>query len=103
MATVKQTHFYDEQIRRYILQFIRIFSGFTVKTGKKMNDGVTDYYIRTPARYGDVSRMAATIMKRNSENIINSAPFISCWIQVYNQIGQEYKIHSSMMLSSHRT
>ena len=81
MATVKQTHFYDEQIRRYILQFIRIFSGFTVKTGKKMNDGVTDYYIRTPARYGDVYRMAATIMKGNSENIINSAPFISCWIQ----------------------
>ena len=78
---IKQTHFYDEQIRRYILQFIRLFSGFSVKTGKKMNDGTTDYFIRVPARYGDISRMAATIMKGNSENIVNSTPFIGCWIQ----------------------
>ena len=78
---VKQSHFYDEQIRRYVLQFVRMFSGFSVKTGKKMNDGVSDYYIRVPARYGDVSRMAATILKGNSENIVNSAPFIACWIQ----------------------
>lgn len=77
----QQMHFYDEQIRRYILQFIRMFSGFSVKTGKKMNDGVTDYYIKVPARYGDVSRMAATILKNNSENIVNSAPFIACFIQ----------------------
>ena len=81
MANVQQMHFYDEQIRRYILQFIRMFSGFSVKTGKKMNDGVSDYYIRVPARYGDVSRMAATVLKNNSENIVNSAPFVACWIQ----------------------
>ena len=79
MAT--QIHFYDSQIRRYLLQFIRMFSGFTVKTGKTMNDGVTDYYIRVPVRYGDVSRMAASIVKNNSENIVNSAPFIACYIQ----------------------
>ena len=76
-----QQHFYDNQIRRYILQFVRMFSGYTVKTGKKMNDGVTDYYIRVPARYGDVSRMAATILKGNSENVVNSAPFIACHVQ----------------------
>ena len=76
-----QNHFYDNQIRRYILQFVRMFSGFTVKTGSKKNDGVTDYYIRVPSRYGDVSRMAATILKGNSENVVNSAPFIACWVQ----------------------
>jgi hypothetical protein len=76
-----QNHFYDNQIRRYILQFVRMFSGYTVKTGKKMNDGVTDYYIRVPSRYGDVSRMAATILKGNSENVVNSAPFIACHVQ----------------------
>ncbi len=76
-----QNHFYDNQIRRYILQFIRMFSGFTVKTGKKMNDGTTDYYIRVPSRYGDVSRMAATILKGNSENVVNSAPFIAAHVQ----------------------
>lgn len=81
MSNTGQTHFYDEQIRRYLLQFIRMFSGFSVKTGKKMNDGVTDYYIKVPARYGDVSRMAATIIKNNSENISSSAPFVSCFVQ----------------------
>jgi len=81
MADLRQLHFYDEQVRRYILQFIRIFSGFNVKTGKKLSDGTSDYYIKVPARYGDVSRMAATILKGNSENIVNSAPFIACYVQ----------------------
>ena len=81
MADIKQLHFYDEQVRRYLLQFIRIFSGFNVKTGKKMNDGIADYYIKVPSRYGDVSRMAATILKGNSENLVNSAPFISSYVQ----------------------
>lgn len=76
-----QIHFYDSQVRRYLLQFIRMFSGFTVKTGKTMNDGVSDYYIRVPVRYGDVSRMAASVVKNNSENIVNSAPFIACYVQ----------------------
>ena len=76
-----QNHFYDNQVRRYILQFIRMFSGFTVKTGKKMNDGTTDYYIRVPSRYGDVSRMASTILKGNSENVVQSAPFIAAHVQ----------------------
>ena len=83
MSDTRQMHFYDEQIRRYILQFIRMFSGFSVKTGKKMNDGVSDYYIRVPARYGDISRMAATVVKGNSENIVNSTPFIACWVQSF--------------------
>ena len=76
-----QKHFYDNQIRRYILQFVRMFSGFTIKTGSKKKDGTTDYYIRVPARYGDVSRMAATILKGNSENVVNSAPFIAAHVQ----------------------
>jgi hypothetical protein len=81
MADIRQLHFYDEQVRRYLLQFIRIFSGFNVKTGKKLNDGTSDYYIKVPSRYGDVTRMAATILKNNSENIVNSAPFISSYVQ----------------------
>lgn len=76
----EQLHYYDEQVRRYLLQFIRMFSGFSVKTGKTMADG-SPYYIKVPARYGDVSRMAATIIKGNSENIASSAPFIACYIQ----------------------
>lgn len=82
MPTSKiQEHFYDEQIRRYLLQFIRFFSVFRVKTGRKMNDGVTDQYLRVPAKYGDASRMVSQLLKQGSENIANSTPMIACTIQ----------------------
>lgn len=68
---------YDEQIRRYLIQLIRIFSHFKVReyTEKGVN------YNRVPARYADSSRMVTHIMRNNSENIINSCPFISVSIQ----------------------
>jgi hypothetical protein len=38
-------------------------------------------YNRVPCRYADSSRMVTHIMRNNSENIINSCPFISVAIQ----------------------
>ena len=77
MAGKNLDYWYDEQIKRYLLQIIRIFSGF--QTREYTKNGVK--YNRVPARYGDMSRMVASIMRKNSENIINSAPFISISIQ----------------------
>ncbi len=71
-------YFYDQQIRRWILQFMRLFSGFEVKMGKDVNGD--DYFHQVPVRYGDPSRMASFIVKGNSENKINSVPMISCYI-----------------------
>ena len=71
-------YFYDEQIRRYLTQFMRILGGFTVKTGKG-RDG-TESFIQVPVRYGDINRMAAHIIKNQSENTINTVPFISCYV-----------------------
>jgi len=71
-------YFYDRQIRRYIQQFIRLFSGFSVEMGTN-SDG-TKIYQTVPVRYGDVSRMAAHIVKDNSENVVNATPFISCYV-----------------------
>jgi T4-like virus Myoviridae tail sheath stabiliser len=70
--------FYDEQIRRYLTQFMRILGGFSVKTGKD-RDG-NESYIQVPVRYGDINRTAAHIMKNQSENMINTVPFISCYV-----------------------
>lgn len=70
--------FYDEQIRKYLSQFMRILGGFSVKTGKDRNGN--EQFIQVPIRYGDVNRMAAHIIKNQSENTINSVPFISCYI-----------------------
>lgn len=71
-------YFYDEQIRRYLTQFMRILGGFSIKTGKDRNGMET--YIQVPVRYGDINRMAAHIIKNQSENMINTVPFISCYI-----------------------
>lgn len=66
-------HFYDGQIRRYLLQTIRALSHFSVKYG----DGTL---IQIPVVYGDADRQAAAIMRQNSENKINSTPRISVYI-----------------------
>ena len=73
-----QQYFYDKQIRRYIQQFIRLFSGFNVQMGKNDND--LPIFQQVPVRYGDINRMAAHITRENSENIVNTVPFISCYV-----------------------
>ena len=74
----EQQYFYDKQIRRYIQQFIRLFSGFSVQMGKD-ETGLAQMQL-VPVRYGDINRMAAHITRENSENIVNTVPFISCYV-----------------------
>lgn len=71
-------YFYDRQLRRYIQQFIRIFAGFQVAMSTDKNGNTV--FQTVPVRYGDVNRMAAHIVKENSENMLNSVPFISCYV-----------------------
>jgi len=65
--------FYDGQIRRYLLQTIRLLSNFVVKYG----DGTLS---RVPVMYGDSDRQVANITRQNSENKINSTPRIAVYI-----------------------
>lgn len=71
-------YWYDAQLRRYLTQFMRIFSGFKVSEG--VRNGST-YYNKIPVRYADMSRMVAHILKKGSENMVNSTPFMACSIQ----------------------
>ena len=66
-------YFYDGQIRRYLLQVIRVFSNFVVKYG----DGTL---AQIPVMYGDADRQAASILRQNSENKINSIPKMAVYI-----------------------
>ena len=65
--------FYDGQVRRYITQVIRVFSNFVVKYG----DGSLH---RIPVMYGDPDRQVASIIRQNSENVVNSVPRIAVYI-----------------------
>jgi hypothetical protein len=74
-------YFYDQQIRKYIQQFMRMFSGFCVDIGKTATG--EPIYKTVPVTYGDINRMAAHILKDNSENVLNSTPYISCYISEF--------------------
>lgn len=75
-----QQFFYDAQIRRFLLQFTRIFSGFQVMYGNE-NAGVNDAtLLRVPVRYGDASRNAQTIIQENSRNSLPSTPLMTFYI-----------------------
>jgi hypothetical protein len=71
--------FYDEQIRRFLLQFARIFSNFEVAYGINQA-GKEDTLVRVPVRYGDASRQAQTILQENSANDMPSTPLMTFYI-----------------------
>jgi hypothetical protein len=75
-------YWFSAQIRQYRLQFIRAFSGFSVKTGRGGPNN-TEELLKVPCRYGDPSRVAATIVRGNSENKVLTVPFITCYISAF--------------------
>jgi len=73
-----QQFFYDEQIRRFLLQFTRIFSNFQVEYSKDAN-GVAAL-LRVPVRHGDASRQAQTVLQNNSASALPSTPLMTFYI-----------------------
>lgn len=73
-----QTFFYDNQIRRFLLQFTRIMSNFQVMYGAQGSENET--LVRVPVRYGDWSRQAQTVSQNNSASTMPSAPLITFYI-----------------------
>jgi len=79
------TFFYDNQVRRFLIQFAKIFSSWYVTRGKDPNGN--EILVRIPIMYGDSSRQAATIIANNSASNLPSAPLITYYITgiEYNQ------------------
>ena len=79
---MSQQFFYDSQIRRYLIQIARMFSGFQVEFGRDEagRSGTGDTLYRVPVRYGDSSRQAQTIIQENSANNMPSTPMITFYI-----------------------
>lgn len=70
--------FYDEQIRRYLLQFIRLFSDLKIKEGPDSAGNI--YFNRVPVRYADFHRMVGHIQRENSESTTLPSPLMTVWI-----------------------
>jgi hypothetical protein len=73
------TFFYDEQLRRFMLQFARIFSNFSVEYGRD-EEGTNHTLIRVPVKYGDWSRQAQTVLNNNSASTMPSTPMMTFYI-----------------------
>lgn len=74
-----QQFFYDEQIRRFLLQFARICSNFQIEYGREA-DSEEAALLRVPVRYGDATRNAQTIIQENSANNLPSTPLMTFYI-----------------------
>lgn len=70
--------FYDNQVRRFLLQFAKIFSSWQVTKGK--DPAGNDILVRVPIMYGDASRQASTVIANNSASNMPSAPLITYYI-----------------------
>jgi len=75
-------HFYSGQVRKFLTQFMRILNNFSVETGKGSDRQVALRPV--PVVYGDPTRQVANIIKNNSENALNYAPKIACYIRELN-------------------
>ena len=70
--------FFDNQTRRYLLMFMRIFSDIKVRNGPDANGLYS--IIRVPIVYGDPSSMVAQLIKGASENTMLPSPMFSAYI-----------------------
>ena len=75
-------HFYEGQVRKFLTQFIRILSNFSVETGRGKDNSITLRAV--PVVYGDPTRQVANIIRNNSENAMNYAPKIACYVRELN-------------------
>lgn len=69
---------YSEQIRRFLIQFGKIFSSWQVTKGK--DPAGNKILVRIPVMYGDSSRQAATIIANNSSSNLPSSPLITFYV-----------------------
>lgn len=72
-------YFYDGQIRRFLLQVVRAFSGFQYETGPRA-DGTKQLKV-VPCRMASQNKQVASIIKNNSENSLLSTPMITVFIK----------------------
>jgi hypothetical protein len=73
-------HFtYQAQLRQYLLQFVSIFYGLQVQTGKGECD--EEQYITVPVVIANKDRVVAAIMAGNTQNKMFSLPAMAAYLQ----------------------
>lgn len=78
MAIQQEEYWYDFQIGRYITQFMAIFQGLQVKTGKWQDKN--EELISVEIRYAHTDRVVASILADNTQNKPIKLPAMSAYV-----------------------
>lgn len=81
MALTRYDYFYDAQVRRYLMQVVRAFSGFQYMTGARGN--IPGELRVVPCTTSKRNRQVAAIQRNMSENTLLSVPMISVDITAF--------------------
>jgi len=73
-----QNYWYDAQLRSYLLQFVTIFQGLQVQTGKGACDEAQ--FITVPCVIGNKDRVVAALHAGNTQNRMFSLPTMSAYL-----------------------
>lgn len=70
-------YFYDAQIKRYLYQVVKAFSGFKYRLLDKNGNEIERV---VPSTYALYDKLVGSIIRNNSENTLMSTPQITCWL-----------------------
>ena len=83
---------YDSQLRSYLLQFVSIFQGLMVKTGKGECD--EEQYMTVPCVIGNKDRVVAALHSGNTDNRVFSLPTMSTYMSGLNIAPERRKVQA---------
>ena len=83
MAIPKQAYWYNEQLKRYIIQFMTIFSGLQVQIGRTESVDETSL-IPVTIHYGNHDRVVASLMAENTQNKPIRLPCMTAYMQGFD-------------------
>jgi hypothetical protein len=77
MAMQADGYYYNQQLKKYVLQFMAIFSGLQVQVGKSTT--LEERLITVPIHYATTDRVVAAIMGSNTQNKPLRLPMLSAY------------------------
>ena len=80
MSIPNKAYWYDNQLKRYIVQFMAIFSGLQVEIGRNEQSDVNTR-IPVTIHYGNHDRVVASLMADNTQNKPIRLPMMSAYMQ----------------------
>jgi hypothetical protein len=85
-------YFFDAQLRSYIMQFISIFQGLQVQTGKGECD--EEQFISVPCVVGSKDRVVAALFAGNTQNRMFSLPTMAVHMQSLTLAPERRKVQA---------